>query len=84
MQNVIKATGPETAGFARLVGGPADLPEGSRTHPGGAPDSRGNKIKVAHLGGYEHFERAAESADTAHDNAAEVQFNWTMRTEAAE
>lgn len=84
MQDLIRDSGPEAGGYARLVGGPADLPEGARTRPGGASGEGADKIKVAHHGGYEHFERAAGAGDPGRDGSAEVQFHWTMRTEAAE
>jgi hypothetical protein len=63
---------------ARLVGGPQDLPENQRVQP--IPD-QAEKIKIEHLGGYEHFERSVD-----HDPAGEqhVVFRWTTRTRIAE
>ena len=72
---------------AVLIGGPVNLPEDLRTQ---AVSRWSHKIKVAHYGGYEHFERRAEPGAAAGPGAAglgtdeEVQFHWTMRTAAAE
>ena len=53
-----------------LEGGPADLPaEARRVRTEATPLT----IKVEHLGGYEHFERAADG-----------RYRWTVRTRIAE
>jgi hypothetical protein len=61
-----------------LEGGPADLPAALRRQSEHIDDT---KIKVMHLGGYEHFERTAEPAG---DGTRPVVFRWTMRTRIAE
>lgn len=63
--------------LAVLRGGPRDLPGASRTC---YTDVDSRKIKVVHLGGYEHFERD----DTARDDSGAVLFEWTSRTCMAE
>ncbi|WP_099855255.1 DUF5988 family protein [Micromonospora zamorensis] len=60
-----------------LEGGPADLPAALRRH---SDHIEGTKIKILHLGGYEHFERISEEAD----GSRPVVFRWTMRTRIAE
>ena len=62
---------------AVLEGGPTDLPPTVRRLRVPADDQ---KVKIAHRGGYEHFERAAPppGGDTA------VVFHWTTRTKVAE
>lgn len=63
---------------AALVGGPADLPESTRRC---RADAGARTIKLAHRGGYEHF----ELVDTAGLNAAgPAIFRWTTRTKIAE
>jgi hypothetical protein len=60
---------------AVLEGGPTSLPEGVRRQPAPVGDDR---IKVPHLGGYEHFERS----DRVDGDAAV--YRWTARTRIAE
>lgn len=62
-----------------LVGGPADIPESARPRTAAATE---RKIKLAHRGGYEHFELVDELASTDEDGRAV--FRWTMRTKIAE
>ncbi|TYB45386.1 DUF5988 family protein [Actinomadura chibensis] len=66
---------------AALVGGPADIPESTRRC---RADAGARTIKLAHRGGYEHFELvdAADPADPAADGPAI--FRWTTRTKIAE
>ncbi len=49
----------------------------------GCPDdlANGQKIKVLHNGGYEHFERAEQSE---FDSERRATFRWVMRTKIAE
>ncbi|MFV2112547.1 DUF5988 family protein [Micromonospora sp. LOL_025] len=61
-----------------LEGGPADLPPGRRLLKAVAA---GERVKIEHYGGYEHFERQT-GADPADDGA--IAFRWTMRTRIAE
>ncbi|HTJ38483.1 MAG TPA: DUF5988 family protein [Dactylosporangium sp.] len=61
---------------AVLEGGPSSLPEALRRQPAPSGDDR---IKVPHLGGYEHFERAGSV-----DGDAQVVYRWTTRTRVAE
>lgn len=62
----------------RLVGGPRDFPEDKRVQH---VPTQADKIKIQHLGGYEHFERSDD-----HDPADSrlVLFRWTARTRIAE
>ncbi|NUR61490.1 MAG: hypothetical protein HOV87_22935 [Catenulispora sp.] len=62
---------------AVLEGGPTDLPPTVRRLRVPADDQ---KVKIAHRGGYEHFERDTPPlpGDTA------VVFYWTTRTKIAE
>jgi hypothetical protein len=62
-----------------LIGGPADLPETERSRKGAIAD---RKIKIAHRGGYEHFELTGRTRD--HGDSARIIFRWTMRTKIAE
>jgi hypothetical protein len=62
-----------------LVGGPADIPESVRPRTVAATE---RKIKLAHRGGYEHFELVDELVSTDADGPAV--FRWTMRTKIAE
>ncbi|MCW3845025.1 DUF5988 family protein [Micromonospora yasonensis] len=63
---------------AILVGGPNDLPATVRSQrlP---PD--GQKVKIHHRGGYEHFERESAGSTSSPDP---VVFRWTTRTRVAE
>jgi len=64
---------------AALEGGPSDLPAASRlVRVGGSPE----KIKVEHLGGYEHFERTGKSYDP--EGEGRVVYRWILRTRIAE
>lgn len=69
MDNQIEAIVDGLAVHVRLEGGPADI-----TLPAQRIRVDGTKIKLPHLGGYEHFERTSESGV----------FRWTMRTAIAE
>lgn len=71
--------GTDTTVLAVLEGGPSDLPPTART---GRVAAGEEKIKVAHRGGYEHFERTAAPAAAA--SAASVVYRWTTRTKMAE
>ena len=65
--------------WAVLEGGPASIPEASRSREVSPHDE---KIKLPHYGGYEHFERTRDLGErTALDR---IIFRWTMRTEVAE
>jgi len=59
---------------ATLEGGPADLPSELRTQ---LVQQDQEKVKVAHYGGHEHFERD-ESCTSP------VVYRWTGRTRVAE
>ncbi|MFR9779394.1 DUF5988 family protein [Micromonospora sp. MS34] len=63
---------------AVLVGGPNDLPAAVRTQ---RLPSDGQKVKIHHRGGYEHFERETAGAAPSPDP---VIFRWTTRTRVAE
>ncbi|MFG2044471.1 DUF5988 family protein [Dactylosporangium sp. NPDC048998] len=63
----------------RLEGGPRDFPEELRVHP---EPAAGEKIKIEHHGGYEHFERTDESIEL--DGGPGTVFRWTQRTRIAE
>jgi hypothetical protein len=76
MNTIASGSSAAESVMAILEGGPATLPEASRTQ---IVDPLIQKIKVAHYGGYEHFERIPESV--SHN---EIVFSWTMRTEVAE
>ncbi|AYF31951.1 hypothetical protein CSH63_31760 [Micromonospora tulbaghiae] len=67
---------PEAAVTATLEGGPTDI---SAAHRQLTVTTAARKVKIPHLGGYEHFERVDGSAG---DGA--VVFRWTMRTRIAE
>nr|UPI48926.1 DUF5988 family protein [Micromonospora sp.] len=63
---------------AALIGGPADIPESTRRC---RADAGARTIKLAHRGGYEHF----ELVDTVEVNAdGPAIFRWTTRTKIAE
>jgi hypothetical protein len=62
-----------------LVGGPADIPAEARRCRAISAEER---IKLAHRGGYEHFEPTSVQADEG-GSSARV-FRWTMRTKIAE
>jgi hypothetical protein len=61
---------PDTV-LVLLEGGPDTLPDELRQHPALPTDE---VVKVAHLGGYEHF----------HRDAGDDVFRWTQRTRVAE
>lgn len=63
---------------AVLVGGPNDLPATIRTQ---RLPRDGQKVKIHHRGGYEHFERDTTSSTPSPDP---VVFRWTTRTRVAE
>lgn len=56
-----------------LLGGPGDIPGTMRLGRAAIVDG---KVKIAHRGGYEHFELVGDSLP--------VVFRWTMRTKIAE
>ncbi|WFE39930.1 DUF5988 family protein [Micromonospora sp. WMMD998] len=60
-----------------LTGGPRDLASDRRTLQ---LDASPEKIKIEHLGGYEHFEPTGEHTTDGHA----VVFRWTTRTRIAE
>jgi Family of unknown function (DUF5988) len=62
---------------AVLEGGPNDLPATVRSLRVPAEDL---KVKIAHRGGYEHFERDTPPPP----DATAVVFHWTTRTKIAE
>lgn len=64
---------------AVLEGGPAEIPTDLRTRTALPAD---HKIKIPHLGGYEHFELVDEPVRAT--GSAPAVFRWTMRTEVAE
>jgi uncharacterized protein DUF5988 len=70
---------------AVLIGGPSDLPEKSRVVRDPAI-IEGAKIKVPHMGGYEHFECDQPRAGHAGCVCAGpvTFFRWTGRTKIAE
>ncbi|WP_341720680.1 DUF5988 family protein [Micromonospora sp. FIMYZ51] len=61
-----------------LEGGPASITAEQRSC---RTESDTVKIKIAHCGGYEHFERIDNSAG---NDAGPVVFRWSMRTRVAE
>lgn len=63
---------------AALIGGPADIPESTRRC---RADAGARTIKLAHRGGYEHFE-LVDTAEVDRDGPAI--FRWTTRTKIAE
>jgi Family of unknown function (DUF5988) len=69
-----------------LQGGPEAIPRTVRVERSKLADG---KLKIEHLAGYEHFERADpghDHGDGTHDAAAgpaEI-FRWTLRTKIAE
>ena len=63
---------------AVLRGGPSSIPAALRVQEVSA---LAEKIKVPHLGGYEHFNRSSPIEGAA---SGQVLFHWTMRTEIAE
>jgi Family of unknown function (DUF5988) len=64
---------------AVLLGGPISFPETERRQQVPAEE---NKIKIPHMGGYEHFHREDGELGTAED--LPLIFNWAMRTKIAE
>jgi hypothetical protein len=76
MSDLSGSTQYHAAVAAVLEGGPDDIPDDQRRTTVGEHDE---KVKVRHLGGYEHFER---TDPTAAGDA--VRFHWTMRTRIAE
>jgi len=58
---------------AFLEGGPRDLPEADRRQRVTASQV---KVKIPYLDGYEHFERA--------DDSAAIVYRWVTRTRIAE
>jgi hypothetical protein len=60
-----------------LQGGPASIPRTVRVEKSKLQDG---KLKIEHLGGYEHFERA----DVGKGGARLEIFHWTLRTKIAE
>ncbi len=60
-----------------LVGGPDDLPTTARSQ---RVPRDGQKVKIHHRGGYEHFERV----EGARQVSTPVVYRWTARTRIAE
>jgi hypothetical protein len=60
-----------------LEGGPPELPRQMRVR---LTDDTRTKIKIAHLGGHEHFEPVAGTNDLPTPRV----YQWTMRTRIAE
>jgi hypothetical protein len=67
---------------AVLLGGPASLSPAQRRQQ---VPARENKIKIPHMGGYEHFLRAGgDDEEFAASAGLPLIFNWAMRTKIAE
>jgi hypothetical protein len=67
---------------AVLLGGPASLPQTLRRQQVPARES---KIKIPHMGGYEHFFRAGgDDEEFVASAGLPLIFNWAMRTKIAE
>jgi hypothetical protein len=69
-----------------LEGGPESIP---RTVSVERSKFQDGKLKIEHLGGYEHFERTVSGQDSDHgsahpDGALPEIFRWTLRTKIAE
>lgn len=69
-----------------LQGGPDAIPRTVRVERSKVADG---KLKIEHLGGYEHFERAGDRpghGDVLPDGAAGLDgiYQWTLRTKIAE
>jgi hypothetical protein len=68
-----------------LQGGPEAIPRTVQVEKSKLEDG---KLKIEHLGGYEHFERATSDhdPDRAHSAAPGLKeiFRWTLRTKIAE
>jgi hypothetical protein len=68
-----------------LQGGPDSIPRTVRVERSKLQDG---KLKIEHLGGYEHFERTASERDPEgghHDSDGRSEiFRWTLRTKIAE
>jgi hypothetical protein len=62
-----------------LEGGPGDLPDSERHR---RATTQEEKVKVAHRGGYEHFERTSEVSSVFGE--PRLVFRWTTRTRMAE
>jgi uncharacterized protein DUF5988 len=62
-----------------LQGGPDSIPRMVRVERSKLQDG---KLKIEHLGGYEHFERSA--SDHAPGAEPPETFQWTLRTKIAE
>ncbi|CAL9361618.1 DUF5988 family protein [Streptomyces albus] len=67
-----------------LVGGPADFPESGRRMRIEAARAQ-QKIKIEHLGGYQHFEPSDTSDTSGTSTGREPRvFRWTGSTKIAE
>ena len=77
MQKIVDGTPAEKPVTVKLVGGPASIGGAARVREVAAHEE---KIKLPHQGGYEHFERVAE---TPPGELPGTVFSWTMRTKAA-
>jgi uncharacterized protein DUF5988 len=69
-----------------LQGGPDAIPRTVQVERSKLADG---KLKIEHLGGYEHFERAGSERDHPADGpdlgaGREETFQWTLRTKIAE
>jgi len=78
MQKIVDGVLAGNPVTVRLVGGPASIDGAARVRE---VDAQEDKIKLPHQGGYEHFERVAE---TPAGERPVPEFRWTMRTKAAE
>lgn len=65
---------------AVLEGGPTTFPAHLRSHRVSPTEQ---KVKIAHYGGYEHFERGPDTGDPP-PRSGPVVFRWTTRTRVAE
>jgi hypothetical protein len=65
--------------WAVLEGGPEGIPQASRRQEVGPV---GDKIKIVHYGGYEHFERTGMLDESGF--FPQIVYRWTTRTEMAE
>jgi hypothetical protein len=63
---------------AKLEGGPDDIAPARRCL---SVDVAVSKVKIEHLGGYEHFERQEHAPEPA---SGPLVFRWTTRTRIAE
>ncbi|GAA2637351.1 DUF5988 family protein [Streptomyces axinellae] len=79
MTGIHREASEESAVEVQLTGGPVEIPETTRVRQGLINDGI---VKIAHRGGYEHFELV--TPDTEREGNTPVVFRWTMRTKIAE